>query len=65
MLKPFCIAAFAGGALVLAIAAHAQPAPPSADIKANDYGDEANWLCWPGRADACASDLTPRRSTSG
>jgi hypothetical protein len=24
----------------------------------NDYGDKSNWLCWPGRADACASDLT-------
>jgi hypothetical protein len=24
----------------------------------NDYGDRANWLCWPGRGDACAGDLT-------
>ncbi|HEX3406363.1 MAG TPA: DUF3089 domain-containing protein, partial [Caulobacteraceae bacterium] len=23
-----------------------------------DYADQANWLCWPGRDDACAADLT-------
>ena len=22
------------------------------------YSNKAAWLCWPGRADACASDLT-------
>ena len=27
------------------------PSPP------NDYSDRANWLCWPGSADACAIDL--------
>ena len=40
----------------------AQPRPlgavPSPDFGPNDYGDKANWLCWPGRDDACASDLT-------
>ena len=40
----------------------AQPTPagavPSPDFGPNDYGDKANWLCWPGRDDACASDLT-------
>jgi hypothetical protein len=40
----------------------AQPTPagavPTPDFGPNDYGDEANWLCWPGRDDACASDLT-------
>ncbi len=30
--------------------------PP--DFGPNDYADKANWLCWPGRDDACASDLT-------
>jgi len=34
------------------------PAPPPADLQPNDYGDQANWLCLPGRQDACASDLT-------
>ena len=28
---------------------------PSAPTK-NDYADKATWLCWPGRADACAGD---------
>lgn len=23
---------------------------------ANDYGDKSNWVCWPGRDDACAGD---------
>jgi hypothetical protein len=40
----------------------AQPTIPSAaaapDYPPNDYRDKANWLCWPGRDDACASDLT-------
>jgi len=33
-------------------------APTGPDYGPNDYGDRANWLCWPGRADACSSDLT-------
>lgn len=43
---------------------HAQaPAPPSAapaaEITPNDYGDEKNWLCRPGRkGDVCDVDLT-------
>ena len=40
----------------------AQPTIPSAvaapAYPPNDYGDKADWLCWPGRDDACASDLT-------
>ncbi|WP_031554004.1 DUF3089 domain-containing protein [Parvularcula oceani] len=36
-------------------AAEAQGPSPAA---APDYADEANWLCLPGRADACAVDLT-------
>ena len=47
-------------------AAPAQPSPPPAAPQPpatpppapNDYGDKANWLCWPGRSDACESDLT-------
>jgi hypothetical protein len=39
------------------------PAPPpataAADVKPNDYADEANWLCRPDRkGDACDVDLT-------
>jgi hypothetical protein len=38
------------------------PAPPAAPIPAlnpNDYADEKNWLCRPGReGDACDVDLT-------
>src|SRR5271169_5213844 len=32
-------------------------AKPAATAK-NDYGDGANWLCRPGRQDACAVDLS-------
>lgn len=34
----------------------AQPATPAATSK-NDYSDGKNWLCRPGRQDACAVDL--------
>lgn len=35
------------------------PAAPAAAVaKPNDYADPANWLCRPGRADACAADET-------
>jgi len=36
---------------VLALAASA-----SAQTAKNDYGDPKNWLCLPGRQDACAVD---------
>ena len=53
MIKATLIAAAA--ALFVSAAAHAQaPAP----LPPNDYADKANWLCWPGAADACAVDLT-------
>jgi hypothetical protein len=58
MLKRWLAAAVIGGVSLMSAATHAQPAPPPADIQANDYGNQANWLCWPGRNDACASDLT-------
>jgi hypothetical protein len=60
----FRIIAAACGALLLTSPAMAQPAPsaaPAAEPTAyppNDYADKATWLCWPGRDDACASDLT-------
>jgi pimeloyl-ACP methyl ester carboxylesterase len=49
-------AAFAAAAGVLLLGASAQAQQP-AEAR-NDYGDKANWLCWPGRADACAGDNT-------
>src|SRR3984957_6167206 len=61
MFRSMMAAALAGGSLLMTVAAWAQtppPAAPPADIQPNDYGDKANWLCWPGRDDACASDLT-------
>ncbi|WP_454714026.1 DUF3089 domain-containing protein [Caulobacter segnis] len=29
-----------------------------ANVAPNDYGNKDSWLCWPGRADACAVDQT-------
>lgn len=29
-----------------------------AGVAPNDYGNKDSWLCWPGRADACAVDQT-------
>ena len=47
-----------GLAALLAGSAVAQaPATASAPMPAIDYSDAANWLCRPGRADACASGL--------
>jgi hypothetical protein len=53
----------ATGALALAAGAglaQAQtPAQPQGAVLAkNDYADKANWLCWPGRDDACDGDNT-------
>uniref|UniRef100_B0SXQ8 Lysophospholipase n=1 Tax=Caulobacter sp. (strain K31) TaxID=366602 RepID=B0SXQ8_CAUSK len=43
--------------LGLSMAACAQPAPAAAPIP-NDYTKDENWLCRPGRQDACAADQT-------
>ena len=43
--------------LGLSAAACAQPAP-AAPPTPNDYAQDESWLCRPGRADACAVDLT-------
>ena len=53
----------ATGALTLAAGAGlAQAQTPAqaqgAVLAKNDYADKANWLCWPGRDDACAGDNT-------
>jgi hypothetical protein len=68
MIRLLPVAALACGALFAAASALAQPAPatpPAAPAPAappafapNDYSDKGNWLCWPGRQDACTSDLT-------
>ena len=58
------LSALSYGARIIATPVVAQPAAPAAAPAAtdapapNDYGDKANWLCWPGRADACETDLT-------
>lgn len=47
--------------LALLLAACAAPgafAAPATQPAPNDYTDPANWLCRPGRADACAADQT-------
>jgi hypothetical protein len=49
--------AFAAGALALAPSAPAQPTTDAA-YPPNDYSNQINWLCWPGRDDSCAADLT-------
>lgn len=41
---------------LIAAAALAAAAQGSAAPAANDYANEANWLCRPGRADACRTD---------
>jgi len=52
------LAAFAAG--LLAFAAFASPAAAQAPAVAdhNDYSKAENWLCWPGRTDACSGDKT-------
>ncbi|MBQ1543951.1 MAG: DUF3089 domain-containing protein [Caulobacteraceae bacterium] len=47
--------ALGGGVRSTAVA---QEAPAAARPAANDYADGANWLCRPGRQDACAVDLS-------
>jgi pimeloyl-ACP methyl ester carboxylesterase len=50
----------AGGAIALLLLGAAAPAAaqtPAAETR-NDYSKPENWLCWPGRADACAADMT-------
>jgi pimeloyl-ACP methyl ester carboxylesterase len=45
--------------LGLSASACAQPAPaPAAAPTPNDYAKDENWLCRPGRQDACAQDQT-------
>jgi pimeloyl-ACP methyl ester carboxylesterase len=56
MIRPVLTALAAALLLSAASSAHAQaPAAAAASI---DYGRSENWLCLPGRKDACASDNT-------
>ena len=54
MIKTSLIA-FTTAAMLLAGGAARAQAPGA--LAPNDYADKANWLCWPGAADACAIDL--------
>jgi hypothetical protein len=49
------LAALAAGALTLGVA---QPTLAQTEPPKNDYAVTANWLCWPGRTDACSADNT-------
>lgn len=51
------LAASAAGLMISAIAAPAAAQSASAPAR-NDYSKAENWLCWPGRADACSIDNT-------
>ena len=51
------LAAAAAGLLFSAFAVPAAAQAPAA-AEHNDYSKSQNWLCWPGRADACATDNT-------
>ena len=51
------LAAAAAGLLFSALAVPAAAQAPAAAAR-NDYSKTENWLCWPGRADACAIDNT-------
>jgi hypothetical protein len=53
----FCTLAGANFAQTAAPPAAQEAAKPAAAAK-NDYSDGANWLCRPGRQDACAVDLS-------
>ena len=44
--------------LLVATIAAAPADPASGPVGPADYADEANWLCLPGRTDACASPDT-------
>ena len=51
------LAAGAAGLMISAISAPVSAQTPAAATH-NDYSKSENWLCWPGRADACAIDNT-------
>ena len=50
--------ALAALGLTMALASAACAQAPAASIEPNDYGKTENWLCLPGRKDACVVDQT-------
>ena len=74
MFRAILVSLLFAGATLAGGQASAQPTPPPsatappaaaagmppmpASTAPNDYADKANWLCWPGRDDPCANDLT-------
>lgn len=54
---PRILTTAAASLLAMTLSASAQAQAPEAPAK-NNYADKATWLCWPGRADACAGDNT-------
>jgi hypothetical protein len=58
------LAPLAALALSAALGGHAGAQTQGAPLPRLDYGDPANWLCLPGRADACAVDLSVMRVNS-
>jgi hypothetical protein len=60
------LCAFAGATFAQTAAPPAtQEAPKPAAAAKNDYGEGANWLCRPGRQDACAVDLSTTVISAG
>lgn len=47
-----------GAAAIEGVAQSNQTPAPQTSPKPNDYADGANWLCRPGRQDACTADMT-------
>lgn len=60
MLKPFVVLGvlFAGFSHAAPAGAQAQAPATAEAVAPNDYSKDANWLCRPGRHDACDIDLT-------
>nr|WP_295111910.1 DUF3089 domain-containing protein [uncultured Caulobacter sp.] len=59
MAKRLKVKAWAAMALTLGLAlTGAACAQAPTNVAPNDYGNKDSWLCWPGRADACAVDQT-------
>ena len=59
MYPHFALALIVFAGLAMPAPAAAQAPAAAADVKPNDYGADASWLCRPGRkGDACDIDLT-------
>jgi len=58
MAKIWGAKALAALGLTMTLASAACAQAPAASVEPNDYGKTENWLCLPGRKDACAVDQT-------